>query len=137
MLYGLFRECHSLSAAVDNQCPEATKQPHTHDWSAASKQLLCEIAVLFGTEETLLLHISIPDGILLLCLLLRCSWDQWAPPPVASFMGSDDVLSPLRWTYTHLHRCMKTQGGLADNSFYFSAYFHLAQVTFLCFLTKW
>ena len=38
------------------------KLPSNHiwpHWSAASKQLLCEISVAFGTEVTLFLHISI------------------------------------------------------------------------------
>ena len=42
------------------------------------------------------------------------SWDQLAPLSVAPFAGPDDILSPLRWTSTHLHRCRTTQGSLAD-----------------------
>ena len=39
---------------------------------------------------------------------------------VALYMRSDGILSPLRWTSLHLHRCMIMQGGLADNFFLFS-----------------
>ena len=39
-----------MSAALSKQRPEATKQPLTHDWSAASKQLRCYIAISFGNR---------------------------------------------------------------------------------------
>ena len=82
-------------------------------------------AILLRTEETLLLHISIP-----------ARWNPFTLSPFAHFVGPVGITSCcflhqstsshhyIRWTYTHLHHCMKTQGGLADNSFPFSAYFH-------------
>ena len=34
VLVGLFGECHSSSAALDQQCPDVTKQPLVRDWLA-------------------------------------------------------------------------------------------------------
>ena len=39
-------------------------------------------------------------------------------PPVAPFVGPDNVLSPLRWMSTHLHHCK-------DNAGWFSRWFLL------------
>ena len=42
MLEGLSGEYHSSSAALGQQCPEVTKQPLVHDWSATSV-VLCDV----------------------------------------------------------------------------------------------
>ena len=42
VLEGLFGECHTLSAALGQQCPEVTKQPLVCDWLATT-EALCDV----------------------------------------------------------------------------------------------
>ena len=53
VLEGLFREYHSSSAALGQQCPEFPKQPLVCDWSATS-EVPCDVNRRFArnTEAT-------------------------------------------------------------------------------------
>ena len=53
-------------------------------------------------------------------------------------MQPDCILSPLQWKSTHVRTLLhENAGSLADDFFFFSVYFQLAQVTFCSFWMKW
>ena len=51
VLEGLFREYHSSSAALGQQCPEVTKQPLVCDWPATS-EALCDVNRRFALAKS-------------------------------------------------------------------------------------